>query len=123
MRTLERAAGEKDAGRKVIIFHEAFPYFAEAGSLQVAAIVNKEHDDDLPAASLSRILALIAGEDTLPVVIKSAETDRSVEVLVSETGVPVCVLDPLTSGPDDPPADYYETVMLRNMQLLQEAMN
>ena len=115
--------GLKDAGRKVIIFHEAFPYFAEAGSLQVAAIVNKEHDDDLPAASLSRILALIAGEDTLPVVIKSAETDRSVEVLVSETGVPVCVLDPLTSGPDDPPADYYETVMLRNMQLLQEAMN
>ena len=114
--------GLKDAGRKVIIFHEAFPYFAEACRLPVAAIVNKEHDDDLPAASLSRILSLISSEETLPVIIKSAETDRSVEVLVNETGVPVCVLDPLTSGPDDPPADYYETVMLRNMKLLQEIL-
>ena len=42
-------------------------------------------------------------------------------LLVNETGVPVCVLDPLTSGPADPPADYYETVMLHNMKLLQEA--
>ena len=114
--------GLKDAGRKVIIFHEAFPYFAEACRLPVAAIVNKEHDDDLPAASLSRILSLISSEETLPVIIKSAETDRSVEVLVNETGVPVCVLDPLTSGPDDPPVDYYETVMLRNMKLLQEIL-
>lgn len=115
--------GMKDAGRKVIVFHETLPYFAEACGLQVAAIVNKEHDDDLPAASLSRILALIAGEENPPVVIKSPETDRSVEVLVNETGVPVCVLDPLTSGPKDPPADYYETVMLHNMKLLQEALH
>ena len=115
--------GMKDAGRKVIIFHETLPYFAEACGLQVAAIVNKEHDDDLPAASLSRILTLIAGEENPPVVIKSPETDRSVEVLVNETGVPVCVLDPLTSGPKDPPADYYETVMLHNMKLLQEALH
>lgn len=113
--------GLKGAGRKVIIFHEAFPYFAEACSLPVAAVVNKEHDDDLPAASLSRIMALISSEEALPVIIKSRETDRSVEVLVNETGVPVCVLDPLTSGPADPPADYYETVMLHNMKLLQEA--
>ena len=114
--------GLKDAGRKVIIFHEAFPYFAEACHLPVAAIVNKEHDDDLPAASLSRILTLIGSEETLPVIIKAAETDRSVEVLVNETGAPVCVLDPLTSGPEDPPADYYETVLLRNMKLLQEVL-
>ena len=112
-----------DTGRKVIIFHEAFPYFAEACGLQVAAVVNKEPEDDLSSAALSRILALIGSEDTLPLVIKSGETDRSVEVLVSETGVPVCELDPLTTGPEDPPADYYETVMLRNVKLLRESIN
>ena len=115
--------GLKDAGRPVVIFHEAFPYFAEACGLKAAAIVNKEHDDDLPAASLSRILSLIGSADPRPVIIKSAETDRSVEVLVNETGVPVCVLDPLTSGPDDPPSDYYETVMLQNMKLLQDILH
>ena len=112
----------KDTYRNVIVFHEAFPYFAEACGLRVAAVVNKEPEDELSSAGLSGILALIAGSDPLPLIIKSTETDRSVEVLVAETGIAVCELDPLTSGPDNPPSDYYETVMLHNMRLLQNAM-
>ncbi len=114
--------GLKDADAEVIIFHEAFPYFADACGLRVAAVVNKEPEDDLSSSALSRILALIAGRDSLPVIIRSKETDRSVEVLVHETGAAVCALDPLTSGPEDSPLDYYETVMLRNMELLQSAL-
>ena len=113
----------KGKDRKVIIFHEAFPYFAEACGLSVAAIVNKEPEDDLSSAQLARILALVREEDSLPLIIKSAETDRSVDVLVSEAELPVCVLDPLTTGPADPPLDYYEAVMLRNMKALLEAEN
>jgi ABC-type Zn uptake system ZnuABC Zn-binding protein ZnuA len=107
----------------VIIFHEAFPYFAEACGLEVAAIVNKEPEDDLSSAQLSRLLALIREEASLPLVIKSTETDRSVEVLVNETGLPVCELDPMTSGPANPPLDYYEAVMIQNMNALQKCMN
>lgn len=111
------------SSRKVIIFHEAFPYFVEACGVPVAAIVNKEPDDDLSAAGLSRIMALMAEEDPMPVIVKSQETDRSVDVLVSETGASLCVLDPLTSGPEDPPLDYYETVMLQNANTLSGALN
>ena len=114
--------GLSGSSRKVIIFHEAFPYFAEACGLQVLAVVNKEPEDDLSSAQLSRLLAVAGSEPSLPLVIKSAETDRSVEVLVNESGLPVCELDPLTSGPEDPPSDYYESVMVRNMQLLRNAM-
>ena len=91
--------------------------------MSVAAIVNKEPEDDLSSAQLARILALVRKEKPLPLIIKSAETDRSVEVLVSEAGLPVCMLDPLTTGPADPPLDYYEAVMLRNMEALLEAEN
>lgn len=114
--------GLANPGRKVIIFHEAFPYFAEACGLPAAAIVNKEPEDDLSSASLSAILKLAAREETLPLVIKSTETDRAAEVLAREGGLPVCELDPLTSGPDDPAPDYYETVMIQNMKALQEQM-
>ena len=115
--------GVGDAGgRKVIIFHEAFPYFAEACGLQVSAIVNKEPEDDISSAQLSRILNIAVAESPLPLILKSAETDRSVEVLVHEAGIPVCELDPMTTGPSDPPLDYYETVMLRNLSVLQEAL-
>ena len=108
--------------RKVIIFHEALPYFAEACGLPIAAIVNKEPEDTLPTAQLVRVVKLVSSEDTMPLILKSVEEDPSVNTLVSETGVPVCVLDPLTSGPDDPPLDYYEIVMIRNMKSLQSAM-
>ena len=113
----------REKARKVIIFHEAFPYFAEACGLPVAAVVNKEPEDDLSSAQLASILTLVRNEDPLPLIIKSAETDRSVDVLVSEAGLPVCELDPLTTGPADPPLDYYEAVMLQNVKALLEAEN
>ena len=115
--------GLKSADRRIIIFHEAFPYFAQACGLTVAAVVNKEPEDALPTAQLVRVVELIRAENQLPLILKSSEEDPSVNVLINETGVPVCELDPLTTGPEDPPLDYYETVMIRNMQKLQESMN
>ena len=109
-------------GRKVIIFHEALPYFAEACGLSAAAIVNKEPDDTLPTAQLARVTELISAEENMPLILKSVDEDPSVNTLVNETGVPVCELDPMTTGPENPPLDYYETVMVRNMEALQNAV-
>ena len=114
--------GLSGARRKVIIFHEAFPYFAEACGLSVAAVVNKEPEDSLPTAQLVRVAELIKAEADLPLILKSAEEDPAVNTLVNETGIPVCELDPMTSGPADPPPDYYETVMIQNMKVLQDAL-
>ncbi len=108
--------------RKVIIFHEAFPYFAEACGLSAAAIVNKEPEDTLPTAQLVRVAELIRSEETMPLILKSGEEDPAVNTLVNETGVSVCELDPMTSGPEDPPLDYYEAVMIRNLTALQNAL-
>lgn len=108
--------------RKMIIFHEAFPYFAEACGLPVAAVVNKEPEDSLPTAQLVRVADLIKAEESMPLILKSIEEDPAVNTLVNETGVPVCELDPMTSGPADPPLDYYETVMIQNMKTLQDAL-
>ena len=110
------------AHRKVIIFHEAFPYFAEACGLSAAAIVNKEPEDTLSTAQLVRVAELIRSEETMPLILKSGEEDPAVNTLVNETGVSVCELDPMTSGPEDPPLDYYEAVMIRNLTALQNAL-
>lgn len=117
-----RAASEETSRKKVIIFHEALPYFAEACGLQVVAVVNKEPEDDLSPAQLAEVLELIRSGTDLPLILQSAEEDRSVSVLVRETGAPVCMLDPVTSGPDQPPLDYYDTVMAQNLSLILDAM-
>ena len=108
---------------EVVIFHEAFPYFADACDLPVLLVVDKEPDEDLSTAHLAGLLEIIQQNPVPPLIIKSKETDRSVEVLVSETGAPVCDLDPVTTGPDNPPLDYYETVMIQNLRTLISSIN
>ena len=113
----------KDVDRKVIIFHEAFPYFAEACGLTAAAVVNKEPEDILPTAQLVRVTELIFNIGVpMPLILKSAEEDPSVNTLVNETGIPVCELDPMTSGPENPPLDYYESIMMQNVKTLLNAI-
>jgi len=107
-----------DSLPEAVIFHEAFPYFADACDLPVLLAVDKEPDEDLSTAQLAGILEIIRQRPELPLIIKSKEEDRSVSVLVAETGAPVCELDPVTTGPGDPPLDYYETVMIQNLQNL-----
>lgn len=107
-----------DSPAEVVIFHEAFPYFADACNLPVLLAVDKEPDEDLSTAQLAGILEIMRRSTALPLIIKSLEEDRSVSVLVAETGAAVCELDPITTGPDQPPLDYYETVMIRNLQTL-----
>ena len=112
-----------DSLPEVVIFHEAFPYFADACGLPVLLAVDKEPDEDLSTAQLAGILEIIRQNAVTPLIIKSEEEDRSVSVLISETGAPVCELDPITTGPDNPPLDYYEAIMIQNLRKLITAVS
>ena len=111
------------SGRDVIIMHKAFPYFAEACGLNVIETVDKEPEDNLPASRLAELIRTVSASPVLPVVIRSTEEDPAVSVLAEETGVPVCALDTLASGPDNPPLDYYEITMLNNLRLISDALS
>lgn len=118
-----KAAFQDIPARDVIIMHEAFPYYAEACGLRIVAVVNKEPEDDLPVADLARLVRLVLSYDTTPLIIKSTESDPSVTALAAETGAPVCELNTLTSGPDNPSMDYYEIVMMENLKTLQDLLS
>lgn len=110
-------------GRDVIIMHEAFPYFAEACGLNVIEIVDKEPEDNLPASLLAGLIRTVSGCQPVPLIIRSEEEDPAVSVLAAETGAPVCSLKTMASGPDHPPLDYYEIVMLENLQAVISALS
>jgi len=42
--------------------------------------------------------------------------------IAKETGIPVALLDPAANGPDTAPLDYYETVMLRNLETIKATL-
>ena len=86
-------------------------------------MVAKESDDSLTTSMLVRLIRFLDGCSASPLVLKTMETDPYIDVLVSESGIRFCELDPLTSGPDDPPLDYYVTVMRKNLRLLQDSLS
>lgn len=117
--------GLQDLSRRdIVTFHEAFPYFAAAYSLNVVAVVNKEPGEVLTPAQMGILVREIIRLGNPPLFVEPQYTDLSAETLARETGSSVYSLDPVVTGPEtDVPLDYYETVMLQNMNTLIEALS
>ena len=110
--------------RDIVTFHEAFPYFAAAYGLHVVAVVNREPGEVLTPAQMSVLVREIIRLGNPPLFVEPQYTDLSAQTLSRETGSSVWSLDPMVTGPEENvPFDYYETVMLRNMDTLIEALS
>lgn len=120
----ELKAGLRDLPHKdIVTFHEAFPYFAKAYGLNVAAVITREPGDALSPAKMGELVELVRSLGAPPLFVEPQYEDIAAQTISRETGAPVYTLDPIVTGPEaDVPLDYYETVMRRNMQVLQEAL-
>ena len=109
--------------RDIITFHEAFPYFAQAYGLNVAAVVNREPGDALSPARLAELVHVVRDLGAPPLFVEPQYDDMAARTLSAETGAPVYELDPVVTGPEENiPLTYYEDMMRQNMAVLQEAL-
>ncbi|WP_308621348.1 metal ABC transporter substrate-binding protein [uncultured Desulfovibrio sp.] len=115
------AAIGKNAPRTgIVLQHDDLAYLAHDAGLQTLAVLRAGDESATPSAArlnaLTHRLAaeravLIAGEPPVP--------DRGVELLARESGIPWALLDPVSSGPENAPLDYYERSMRANAQTLR----
>lgn len=109
--------------KDIITFHEAFPYFANAYGLNVAAVVNREPGDALSPAALATLVKLVKELGAPPLFTEPQYEDMAAQTLARETGAKVYTLDPVVTGPEtDVPLTYYEDVMRANVQVLLTAL-
>ena len=109
--------------RDIITFHEAFPYFAKAYGLNVAAVVNREPSDSLSPAKLAELVKLVRSLGVPPLFVEPQYEDMAAQTLARETGAKLYTLDPAVTGPEnDVPLTYYEDVMRANVQVLLTAL-
>ncbi len=108
-------------GRKIITFHEAFPYFAEEFGLEIAAVVEREPGSEPSAKELAETVDLIrnSGRDGCVLFSEPQYPSSAAEVIAAETGLKVHVLDPAVSGPEED--DAYLKIMEKNLEVLKEA--
>ena len=108
--------------KDIVTFHEAFPYFAYAYGLNVAAVMAVEPGD---ALNPKEMMDLIRTEKALgnPPLFTEPQYDSPIARTVSEeTGAPMYQLDPCVTGPENPSLTYYEDVMRENLRILQTAL-
>ncbi len=120
----ELRAGLADAPhRDIITFHEAFPYFASAYGLNVAAVIAREPGDALSPRELAELVKTVRALGVPPLFTEPQYADLAAQTIAEETGAAVWQLDPCVTGPaEDVPLTYYEDVMRANLAVLQEAL-
>ncbi len=109
---------KKLKNKKIITQHNAFDYFAKDMGLEVIATIYTHHQKELSAAELNKIIKLIRNEKPAAIFTEPQYSDKTARVLSSQTGVQLATLDPVASGETNAPLDYYERVMLNNLNVI-----
>ncbi|MFH1734206.1 MAG: zinc ABC transporter substrate-binding protein [bacterium] len=106
--------------RRIVIFHEAFDYFARDINLEIVAVVESVPGVAPSAKELAELIDKIRNAEPVGIFAEPQYPDQLAKMLSDETGVPFYVLDPAASGQDDPMS--YFRVMIENLKILRTAL-
>ncbi len=108
--------------RKVVASHNVFDYLASDLGLTVVAYIEENSGQSPSAGRLNTLIHTIRKEKVAAILAEKQYPLRLAQVLSHETGVPVYVLDPLTTAQGAVGLDYYEKAMHANLAIIQKAL-
>ena len=115
---LETLRGRAD-GEKIILFHDAFAYFADMTGMEISYVIDMDENTSLSAREVSEIVDLVKQENIDLLFTEEQYGTKLADAVSRETDARVYVLDSLVSGNYD--ADSYITGMEKNLETLQQA--
>lgn len=108
------------SGRKIITFHEAFPYFAREYNLEVVAVVEREPGSEPSAKELADTILIVRKSGIKAIFAEPQYPVSTAQAIAKETGARVYTLDPAVTGEDNP--DAYIEIMKNNLDVLKDAL-
>ena len=115
-----QAFGAVHGGVHVLAQHNIFSYMARDMDLIIDGFIQKHEGVEPSARDLLDLAKRIKSCRTSAVITEPQYPGRSGATLAAETGIPCVELDPVASGPENAPKNYYEQVMRRNIRLLEQ---
>lgn len=107
-------------GKRIVTFHEAFPYFAREFGLVIAAVVEREPGSEPGAAELRDTIEIVKRSGVPALFAEPQYPSKAAEVIARESGARLYVLDPAVTGPLH--RDAYIAAMEKNMETLARAL-
>jgi ABC-type Zn uptake system ZnuABC Zn-binding protein ZnuA len=117
----EQMAGIPDTNRKVISFHEAFPYFAEAYDLEIVGTVVDAPGQDPSAGEVTALIDTIGDEEAAAIFTEAQFPTTAAERISEETGLKI-VGTLYNDSVGEAPADSYIGMMRWNVEQVVEAL-
>jgi ABC-type Zn uptake system ZnuABC Zn-binding protein ZnuA len=109
------------AKRRVVSFHEAFPYFAAAYDLEIVGVIVDAPGQDPSAGEVASLVAEIRASGVRAVLAEAQFNPELAETVAAEAGVRV-VSELYSDSLGDPPLDTYDGMMRWNAQRIVEAL-
>lgn len=107
---------------RIVTQHGAFDYLAREAGLEIVAVINAEGGSSLSAAGIIRLVKKINQTKAGAVFTEPQYPRRVGRAIAGEAGIPAGELDPVASGPENAPLDYYQTVMRSNIRVLENLL-
>ena len=116
-----RIASIPVADRKLVTFHDAFPYFAREYGLQVVGVAVDAPGQDPSAGEIAALVQAIRASGAKVIFSEAQFPTRLVDQLAAETGATV-VAQLYDDSLGDPPISSYEAVIEWNVDQLVQAL-
>jgi manganese/iron transport system substrate-binding protein len=107
--------------RRVVAFHDAFPYFAAAYGLEQVGVVVEAPGQDPSAADIAALVQAIRQAGVKAILSEVQFSDELAQTIASETGATV-VSDLYTDSLGDPPIDTYEAAIRFDVDQITAAL-
>jgi zinc/manganese transport system substrate-binding protein/manganese/iron transport system substrate-binding protein len=110
-----------EANRKVVSFHEAFPYFAAAYGLEIVGVVVDAPGQDPSAGEIAALIEAIRANDVKAIFSEVQFNPDLADRIAAETGATV-VADLYNDSLGDPPVDTYGGMIRYDVERVVEAL-
>jgi ABC-type Zn uptake system ZnuABC Zn-binding protein ZnuA len=107
--------------RRIVSFHDAFPYFARAYGLTVVGTVVAAPGQDPSAGDVAMLVREIRSTGVRAILSEAQFNPAVARTIADETGVPI-VTDLYTDSLGDAPADTYEGLIRIDTQRIADAL-
>ena len=106
--------------KRIVTFHEAFPYFAKEFGFEIAAVIEREPGSEPNAKELAETIENVRKTGIKFLFTEPQYPAKCAEIIARETGAKVYILDPVVTGSME--ADAYIKIMERNLETLRKAL-
>lgn len=114
--------GKSLTNKRIITQHGVFDYLARDMGLEVVGVVEAHAGQEPSASEMLDLIKTAKVKGAGAIFSEPQYPARVVATIAKEAGIPFATLDPVATGPDDAGLDYYEKVMIKNMQTLKATL-